>query len=96
MKVVLNKCYGGFSLSEAAFKELGLKWDGYGYLYDTEYSGDRGRANQKLVAVVEKLGQKSWGSVAKLRVVEIPDDIKWEIIEYDGMERIEEVHQSWG
>lgn len=32
MKVVINKCFGGFSISEEAFKCLNLKWDGYGYI----------------------------------------------------------------
>lgn len=28
MKVVINKCYGGFGLSKEAYKFLGLKWTG--------------------------------------------------------------------
>ena len=32
MKIVINGCFGGFGLSEAAFKELGVTWDGYGYM----------------------------------------------------------------
>ena len=49
MKVVLNKCWGGFALSEAAYKYLGLKWDRYGY-------AEIERNNPKLVECVEKLG----------------------------------------
>ena len=30
-KVVLNGCYGGFSLSEKAYNFLNIAWDGYGY-----------------------------------------------------------------
>lgn len=33
MKVVINTCYGGFSISEEAFKLLNLKWTGYGKIY---------------------------------------------------------------
>jgi len=33
MKVVINTCYGGFSISEEAFKLLNLKWTGYGIIY---------------------------------------------------------------
>ena len=32
MKVVLNKCFGGFSVTEEVLKELKLSCKGYGYL----------------------------------------------------------------
>lgn len=89
MKVVINGCYGGFSLSKAAYKELGLEWDGYGFAYDDD------RSNPKLVEVVENLGTYASGSCAWLHVVEIPDDVKWHIEEYDGIESVEENHRSW-
>ena len=91
MKVVLNKCYGGFSLSKEAYKYLGLKWDGYGYKY-SEYDK---RTDPKLIKCVEKLGEKANGRYADLRVVEIPDDVVWEISSYDGIETVEEIHRSW-
>ncbi|MDY6834171.1 MAG: hypothetical protein SVY53_05150 [Chloroflexota bacterium] len=89
MKVVINRDYGGFGLSEKAYEELGLEWDGFGY----EYFYDR--SDPKLVAVVEKLGEEANGRFAKLKVVEIPDDVEWEISDYDGMEIVEEVHRGW-
>lgn len=88
MKVVINKCYGGFGLSDAAKKMLGIK-------YDFEYDEDEKRADPKLVEVVEKLGAAANGPFSRLVVVEIPDDINWAISEYDGIERIEEVHRVW-
>jgi hypothetical protein len=48
-----------------------------------------------LVQVVEELKEKANGDCAKLKVVEIPDGVDWEIDEYDGNESIEQVHQSW-
>ena len=33
MKVVINKCIGGYSLSEEAYKFLGLEWTGYGIAF---------------------------------------------------------------
>lgn len=89
MKIVINKCYGGYSLSEAAYKKLGLKWDGYGYAFDDD------RANPDLVKVVEDLGTDASGTFARLGVVEIPDGVEWEIDEYDGVELVAEKHRSW-
>jgi len=88
-KVVINRCYGGFCLSQAAYEHIGIPWDKYGY----EFYHDR--SNPKLVEVVETLGDNANGGRAGLEVVEIPDGIDWEIQEYDGMESIHEVHRSW-
>jgi hypothetical protein len=89
MKIAVNRCHGGFSLSEEAYKELGLEWDEYGYAY--EYS----RTAPELIACIEKLGEKANGRYAEIEIIEIPDDIKWYIDEYDGKEIIHEVHRSW-
>lgn len=54
------------------------------------------RDDPALVAVVEELGsQKAGGRHANLRVVEVPDDVKWHIAEYDGLEHVAEDHRSW-
>lgn len=90
MKVVINKCYGGFGLSKKAYDFMGMEWDGYGYKFDY------GRDNPKLVECVEALGKEASGRFADLKVVEIPDGIEWEISEYDGWETVEEKHRSWG
>jgi hypothetical protein len=89
VKIVLNRCWGGYSLSEAACTELDIEWDGYGYFLDDD------RSNAKLVEVVEKLGEKADGCSASLKVVEIPDDVEWHIEEYDGMEHVAENHRTW-
>lgn len=92
MKIVVNKCFGGFCLSKAAYEYLGLEWDGYGFKYD-DYDK---RADPKLVECVERLGEDvASGRYANLKVVEIPDGIEYEISNYDGMETIHEVHRSW-
>jgi len=41
------------------------------------------------------LGKKANGGYAELKVVEIPDDVDWEITEYDGLEQVEEKHRVW-
>lgn len=89
MKVVINTCFGGFGLSEEAYKYLGLEWDGYGFAHDTN------RTDSKLIECVETLGEKANGPFARLKVVEVPDDINWYLDEYDGIETVEEEHRSW-
>jgi hypothetical protein len=44
---------------------------------------------------VEELGEAANGSYARLKVVEIPDDVEWTIKEYDGDEWIAEKHRTW-
>jgi len=153
MKIVINACYGGFSLSPQAIKYLAkvagkkcyffkgglgeheftpvnmedikglffsafsipnpgevLKYkkpwhemtmkekDASNKLYNSVSlsSRDYDRTDPKLIECVEKLGDKANGSCAKLRVIEIPDGIDYEIDEYDGFESVEEKHRSWG
>jgi hypothetical protein len=90
MKIVINTCFGGFSLSEYAMTELGLDWRGDGIL-----PNEMPRNDPRLVKVVEDLGEASWGSFARLKVVEIPDDVEWFIHDYDGIEHVAEVHRTW-
>ena len=53
------------------------------------------RDDLKLVQVVEELGEAANGHGADLRVVAIPDDIRWEISAVDGIEHISEAHRTW-
>lgn len=34
MKIVLNKDYGGFSVSKAVYDYLGMEWDEYGFEFN--------------------------------------------------------------
>lgn len=137
-KIVVNKCYGGFSLSHSAimfyaelsgFKLYPIvsvnrnnlsgngkyrlanedeldklfgphyiknplkdgKYNNKDYFYDRNIPRD----DVNLVKVVEQLGEKANGSCAKLRIVEIPDNVKWHIAEYDGLEHVAEDHKTW-
>lgn len=79
MKIVVNRCFGGFSLSKEACDRIGVNCEGR-YI---------GRTDKRLIEVVEKLGQKANGDFADLEIVEIPDDITdYEIYDYDGREEI--------
>lgn len=130
MKLVINKCYGGFGVSIAAMKEMcgkcehvrpnepigyygsQKKWDDaindpYNSVRDYFYFDENnwpvtdehrsdGRDCPVLIATVERMGEAASSSLAKLRVVEIPDGTQFEIDEYDGIESVHETHQSWG
>jgi hypothetical protein len=91
MKIVINKCYGGFGLSGAALSRYNeLAGTAYEYDFDIE-----DRSDAKLVAVVEEMGENSFGDHAKLKVVEIPDGVEWVVEEYDGLEWVAEKHRTW-
>lgn len=53
------------------------------------------RNDPALVQVVEELGKSADGEFARLLIVEIPDDVKWTIEEYNGREWVAEVHRTW-
>lgn len=78
MKFVLNKCYGGFDLSEEAQEILGQA--------DYEIKRD----DHDLLALIEEKGISFvQGKYAKLKVVEVPESATdFTLDEYDGWERI--------
>jgi hypothetical protein len=88
-KVVINKCFGGFGLSKEALSLLGV--ENYG-----PYEADAMRTDSLLVEVVEELGERASGEYARLKVVKIPEDVKWSISQRDGNEWIVEDHRTWG
>jgi hypothetical protein len=90
MKIIINTCYGGFGLSE---KALALFNERSGTV--NTYERDIPRNNPILVEIVEQLGEAADGGHAELKVVEIPDDVKWQIEEYDGNEWVAEKHRTW-
>lgn len=79
MKVVINDCFGGFSISESARQFLRLK---------SAYS-EVERTDPLLIGLVEADAKRASGAWADLKVVEIPDTATdWEITEYDGLESV--------
>lgn len=85
----VNFCY--ISLKDAGDTIHDFKKIKDSYFYD----GDIARDDHDLITVVEELSDDANGDFAELKIIEIPDDINWEISEYDGMESVEEVHRSW-
>lgn len=101
-KIVINKCYGGFGLSNKAvsrLRELGRDVSNLGYAEEADWVDHNGRIKRDdkfLVQVVEELGAEASGGFAELTIVEIPNNVKWHIEEYDGMEHVAEDHRTWG
>jgi hypothetical protein len=110
MKIVINRDFGGFGLSDEAIRlyaeKKGLKlksrqssgFTNYYFEENGKFFDDRdlSRDDPILVEIVETLKpKKASGQYASLKVVEIPNDVVWEIKEYDGMEWISERHRTW-
>jgi hypothetical protein len=111
MKILVNRCHGGFGLSDEAFEKY-FEYKGIDFVKDNEkgfgggsiYFDSKGkvltyynipRDDLDLIKVVEEFKDKADGNFSKLEIVEIPDDVEWEIEEYDGNEWIAEVHRTW-
>jgi hypothetical protein len=94
-RIVINRCYGGFGLSNLAAKRYReLAWIPEEELF---WTYDIPRDSKILLQVIDELGaQESSGPHAELKVVEVPEGVKWHIGEYDGMEWIAEDHRQWG
>ena len=139
MKVILNKCYGGFDVSDEGYQLYAKKKGLQLYTYEANVSdfdlldkvenprrslltwyftidfGETVRRNNLildgwqaqlcldedhrtdpvLIEVVEELGEKASGAFGQLEIVEIPDDISYEIADYDGIETLHESHRQW-
>jgi hypothetical protein len=94
MKIVINVRFGGFGLSDLACEELSKRKSYEVNEYDFEDDFDL-RTDKDLIEVVETLKEEANGAFANLKIIEIPDDVNWTIEEYDGKERVEEVHRVW-
>ena len=90
MKIIINTCYGGFGLSKEALT-LYNERSGITITYESDIK----RNDPVLVEIVEQLGEAADGGHAELKVVEIPDDVQWQIEEYDGNEWVAEKHRKW-
>ena len=60
-----------------------------------EYSLYRERSDRDLVAVIEELGETANGFSANISIIEIPDGVEWEVVDYDGIEHVAEKHRKW-
>lgn len=89
MKIVINECFGGFSVSENFFKDCNIPYgkSKWGSVYPT--TDIDLRTDPRLIEYIEKNGSaKASGSCAHLVVEEIPKGTAFIIDEYDGNESI--------
>ena len=95
-----RNCIKVTDLNDKAFcimpvcKDLGDKAD-IDLINENYFNDDVGRTNYFLIRVIEKLGEEANGRCSKLKIVEIPDDVEFDIQEYDGMEWVAERHRTW-
>lgn len=96
---MINRCYGGFSLSDqvkALYKEATreiTRPPNWFLITDVR------RDDPVLIQIIESVGvQSAGGGFARLKIIEIPDDVApdgWIIQDYDGMEWVAERHRVW-
>lgn len=80
MKLVINRCFGGFGISDKAAKELNIENTVLHKFF---------RTDERLISLVEQDSKSASSNYAKLCVVEIPDNATdYEIADYDGCEEI--------
>lgn len=91
-KIVINRCYGGFSLSKEGMKFLDLEYDDTWHSFIPKLPRD----DPKLVECIEKLGEEANGVCAELHIVKIPIDVEFVIFENCGWEHVAEEHETWG
>jgi hypothetical protein len=91
-KIVINRCYGGFSLSDKA-EQIYKERKG---INDPDWwHGNLDRSDPILVSLIEEFGQSADGRFAELMIVDVPDDVEWQIEDYDGIEWVAEKHRVW-
>ena len=80
MKIVINRCYGGYKLNPKFKKKAEQK--------EVGYEDEVKRTDPELIAEIEN-GKYENAPFSKLCVVKIPDNhTDYEIIENDGYERL--------
>ena len=87
----------GFTLVEEKCGEFGFTYFYKGEISDNTlfWEGDIERNDEDLVEIVERLGSAADGKFSSLKVVEIPEGVDWQVMEYDGREWIAERHRTW-
>lgn len=78
---------------EIGFSKIGMSV--YGFAIHSDRDKEI-RIHKGIIECFEAIGSKEFNQRCSSAVlVEIPDDIEWEIDEYDGNETIREKHRTW-
>ena len=97
-KIVINKCFGGFALSEARLVRYAILRGVTTHPDDEEFPIQQWwipRDDPDLVSVVQQIPEDEGIVGTDLRVIEIPDDVEWQIEEWDGSEFIVDKNRIW-
>ena len=93
MKIAINKCYGGFWPSQKALQWMLEK--GATFIEKVPFWGldivniddSVVRTHPILIECFETLSPEEYNSnFSDIKIIEIPDDVEFEICEYDGIE----------
>ena len=93
MKLVINKDYGCFNLSETAKNYLIKK--GLSEEDIRNLDKEENRTNPLLVECVDLYGEEADGFLSSLKILEIPDDVDYKILNYDGIEYVVDKNRFW-
>jgi hypothetical protein len=90
----------GIEFESVESKYGGIDYYVKGYVGDddyfiSQYEHYSPRNDENLISVIEEFGEEANGFAAFLKIVEIPDDVEWQLEEYDGWEWIAEKHRIW-
>ena len=93
-QICINTRHGGFGLSDEGMEMY------RGFCHEQgaepcEYDSDIPRDCPRLLATVKALGDRAESTYAHLKIVTIPDDVTWTIMEYEGAEWVAEAHRTW-
>lgn len=93
-QIVINTRHSGFGLSDEAM-ELYQAFCRDAQIVPEQYACEISRDSDQLVSVVKVLGERANSVYSRLKIVTIPDDVEWTVMEYDGAEWIAEAHRTW-
>ncbi|MDP3066619.1 MAG: hypothetical protein Q8N08_07770 [Methanobacteriaceae archaeon] len=68
--------------------------------FNNRFFEHKHRTSPTLIKLVENEGNEDCprvsGPFRELQVVEVPDDVEWDIVSYRSGEKVVEKHRSWG
>lgn len=100
-QVIINKSYGALHFNDEVIA-LYKKRNPHNIVDLTDH--DLLRQNVFVIGIVKEIGvMNSAGEYINvhetpgrpIKIVDIPDDVEWELCEYDGIEHIAEKHRTW-